>query len=172
MGEIGQVGHEVGVDHRPVLVADGSVCNDVGKAWNIGREQREVRGEEEETDALLRIPPLYFGQDGERRIVHHHAAFRIIRRTIVSARPEGTYYLPASDVCILPEPSQYGIVDVGWRITVVGGFLGLELLHESLIVFSFLNGFVCFFLCHIVFFLVFVWMYGFLLYFCPRSILT
>ena len=62
-GEVGQVGHEVGVDHRPVLVADGSVRNDAGKAGEVGREQREVRGEEEEAYALRRVPPLYFCKD-------------------------------------------------------------------------------------------------------------
>ena len=92
-----------------------------------------MRTEQEEADAALVIELQYLGHDGERGIIHHDVGRLVFLALIVATGIEGAHEVGTAHVVLACHPFGYGIVHHVGRIAVVGGALGLELLHELLI---------------------------------------
>ena len=130
-----QVRHEARAHDGAVLVGDVGIADDVVDLHAApAAEAGERRRKQEEPDAVLEVERLDPGEDGERRVVDHDAALRVLEGLVVAARPERPH-----DVRLLNAPSLSHVVEhdgvhLRRRVAVVRGPLRLELLDEALVV--------------------------------------
>ena len=82
---------------------------------------------------MIVIPVKDLRQNGERRIVHDHAALRILFFLVVAARVKRSDHLRGLHTVLIGHPFRHGLVDGLRRVAVVGRLLDLELLQELVV---------------------------------------
>ena len=119
---------------RAVLVGYVGVGQDHVHAVAQIVEGSQAVGEQEERDAPLVVESAYLRRDAERRVVEDQAPLGVYERLVVAAGVERAHYLRAlRDAVLLQDPRLDGLVHLGRREAVVGGVLGLELVHELVV---------------------------------------
>ena len=82
---------------------------------------------------MLLVEPLNLRENRKRRIVHDAAAWRVILRTVIAARIERAHHVSSVNPILLRHPRGHSLIHVVGRVTVIRGFLRLELVEEFVV---------------------------------------
>ena len=134
-GAVFQIGKERGVNVGSVGIgyshANGQSCAE--KRRRRRRKKRQMWTEQEEADTTTMVELQYLAHNGEGRIIHNDVGRLIIFFLIVATRVERPHKVGAAHVILARHEIGHGFIHHVGRVTVVGGLLCLELLHELLI---------------------------------------
>ena len=125
-------GNEARADLRAVLVLHRASSADV-VARPVAAEESELRAEQEVRDAALLVEVDNFHHNGERRVVQHRAAVRVVVPLVVPARVERPHAAVGVDAVLAASPILHGLVHLAGGVAIVGGQLWLELLRERIV---------------------------------------
>ena len=128
-------GDERGAHHCAVFVHDVRVADQVIRPFLAGpcRKAGQARRKQKKRNAPLQIKRGDLGQNGKRRVIQHHGAFRVVVVLIVTAGVERPHDLVRVDAVLFARPVPDNGINAGWSVAVVRGFLRLEFFHEFLI---------------------------------------
>ena len=126
-----EVGHERRVDACAVGVRHADARHDLAAVADA--HARQGGGEQEEAHAALLVVLDDLAQDGERRVVHHRAALRVLLALVVAARIERARHLRQVEPVLPVRPPQHAVVHLGRGVAVVRRPFRLELCRELLV---------------------------------------
>ena len=128
-----QIGDKSRVNASPIFVGDIRTNWEVVTGARRNGEKRQRRGEKEIPDVALLVKPADFREDGKRRVVDHHAAFRVVLVLVVSARVKRAEDRSVSQVVVLYRPIPDRLVDVFRGVAVVRSQLPPEFIYKGVV---------------------------------------
>ena len=125
-----QVGHKRSVYGGPVFIGHRRTDRQIVAGTGCNGKQRQTRSKQEIGNFPLIVKSADLGQNRERRVVDHHAAFRIFRFRIVAAGIERADHAAALQTVPAHRPVSNHLVNIGRGVAVVRSQLRLELFSK------------------------------------------